>query len=263
MKIANILISNAWGDVSPDSLSRGIGGREGAMVYLSREWAKMGHEVTNFVNIDRGTRFNEPYVKNDVFIDGKSLYSPGYHEYVPLNLTKLLLSNFPWDVAIAWECPSAFNEDEARVKVKVRICEMQVAHLSEKEREAAENHCQYVAALSEWHKQFLLHSNLDKPRSDVIVLPNGVDISRYPVDQIGNKLNKKIGDNPRFVYSSSPDRGLWYLLQAWPLIREHFPNAELLVCYGAKRWTSQIKWYHGRMAEMAVEIEMLLNEVPD
>jgi hypothetical protein len=42
LKVANVLISDSWGEVSLDSLEKGIGGREGAMIYLSQEWASKG-----------------------------------------------------------------------------------------------------------------------------------------------------------------------------------------------------------------------------
>lgn len=243
LKIANILISGVWGDVDPSALNRGIGGREGAMIYLSREWAKMGHEVTNFVNIEESKRFVED----------------GYHEYVPLNLCKPMLGNFPWDVGIAWECPSAFGDHRILNNVKLKICEMQVCHFAGPEQEAAENFCDYVAALSEWHSFFLKHQGLSMEDEDaVVVFPNGVDITKYPEDRIkyGLENNKPF----KFVYSSSPDRGLWYLLRIWPRLISDFPDSELLIGYGAQKWIDFNKWSHGRVGEMAVELEKLMKQ---
>lgn len=251
MKIANILISGVWGEVSPEALNRGIGGREGAMIYLSQEWAKMGHEVTNFVNVEESSRFEEA--------DNLGRYHPlpnwgGYHEYVPLSLTRPMLASFPWDVAIAWECPSTFEDHRILNKVKLKICEMQVCHFSPVEMEAAANYCDYVAALSPWHKQFLLHQGLEMDDDEVVVFPNGVDITKYPATILG----KYFEDDPSFIYSSSPDRGLWHLLEIWPRIRKDFPKATLKVGYGAQKWIDFNKWSHGRQGEMAVEIEHLL-----
>jgi len=256
LRIANILISGVWGEVNPSSLERGIGGREGAMIYLSREWAKRGHEVTNFVNIEKGQRFHEPYIKNDVFIENKPLFAPGFHEYIPLNMTKPMLANFPWDVAIAWECPSTFEDHRILENIKLRICEMQVCHFSPTEMLAAENYCDYVAALSPWHREFLMHQGLEMEDEEVIVFPNGVDITRYPEGEYGKKFDK----NPKFVYSSSPDRGLWHILEIWPKIRKDFPKATLKVGYGAQNWINYNKWSHGRQGEMAVEIERLMKQ---
>ena len=248
MKIANVLISDSWGQVTPDSLEKGIGGREGAMIYLSREWAELGHEVTNFVNVEKSSRFK----------GGKRAgqNSPGYHEYIPLNLTKSILKNFPHDAVIAWECPSLFSDQDLQTNLK--ICEMQVCHLQPEETEAAERYCDYVATLSNWHKEFMIHDGLDM-KDKMLVFPNGVDISRYPKNLVDTKIrNGAIGDDPHFVYSSSPDRGLWQILQAWPYIRQIFPNAQLTVTYGVKNWTSKLKWAHNRQGQQAVDIEEMM-----
>jgi len=250
-----------WGDVSPEALERGIGGREGALIYLSREWAKLGHEVTNFVNVEESSRFEESSGPFAVSPAGKSNlameWRGGYHEYVPLNLTRPMLASFPWDVAIAWECPSTFEDHRILNKVKLKICEMQVCHFSPVEMEAAANYCDYIAALSPWHKEFLLHQGLEMDVDEVVVFPNGVDITQYP-EQL--ELGLIFGDAPQFVYSSSPDRGLWHILEIWPQIRKDFPKATLKVGYGAKNWIGFNKWSHGRQGEMAVEIERLMKQ---
>jgi hypothetical protein len=120
LKVANVLISDSWGEVSLDSLEKGIGGREGAMIYLSREWARQGHQVTNFVNTKKSHRFGcypEPLHDDPKF--------EGYHEYIPIGLAKGVLENFKHDVVIAWECPSLFEYD---IQTSLKICEMQVCH---------------------------------------------------------------------------------------------------------------------------------------
>ncbi len=269
MKIANILISDSWGEVTPEALNKGIGGREGAMIYLSREWAKHGNEVTNFVPVEKGKRFWEV---PDIEVTGrfkqhepvplfkKDSPDAGYHEYVPLNLTKPMLANFDWDVAIAWECPSVFDDERVKERINMKITEMQVAHLSTKESIALEENCDYLAVLSNWAGDLLLHSGVDFDEDKVRVFSNGVDISRYPKEIVEDKFYKDIPSNPTFVYSSSPDRGLWHLLQAWPYIREEFPYAELYVCYGVEKWTEHVKWAHSRVGEMAVELQRLIKQ---
>jgi glycosyltransferase involved in cell wall biosynthesis len=269
--ISNVLISDSWGDVTPEALERGIGGREGALIYLSREWAREGHSVTNFVNVGKGQRFYEqgyPYPPIDesklkeMGIKNPPTHPPfwenGFHEYVPLNLAKPHLANFPYDVVIAWECPTVFEDEQIRDNIGLKMCEMQVAHLFDSEREAAEKYIDFMAVLSNWHGEFIQSSGLTLKKEKYVTLPNGVDINRYPKDQFNKKLTKGIEKAPKFVYSSSPDRGLWYLLQMWPLLRKEFPEAELLICYGVKKWTEHLKWSHGRIGEMAIEIERLI-----
>jgi glycosyltransferase involved in cell wall biosynthesis len=241
MEIANILISNVWGEVNLDALNRGIGGREGALLYLSKEWALSGNRVINFVNVEQGTRVE---------------IGEGIIDFLPLNMTRPYLANIPVDVAVAWECPSTFEDPRIYNNIKLKICEMQVCHFSLPEKEAAGNLCDYVAALSQWHKEFLLHQGLKMDDDEVVVFHNGVDISRYPEASYGKNFDK----SPKFVYSSSPDRGLWHILEIWPQLRKEFPDAELLVGYGAQNWIDYNKWSHGRQGEMAVEIERLMKQ---
>lgn len=79
-------------------------------------------------------------------------------------------------------------------------------------------------------------------------------------------------DNPKFIYSSSPDRGLDTLLQLWPFILNEFPGATLGIYYGfenleksiassddenRKKWMNSIKkdmeqkgvTYYGRIGQ--------------
>src|SRR5574342_1213143 len=135
-----------------------------------------------------------------------------------------------------------FEDHRILEKVKLKICEMQVCHFSDREIIATANYCDYVAALSSWHKEFLLHQGLEMDAEEVIVMPNGVDISKYPEEEINYGHN--FNSSPSFVYSSSPDRGLWGILKMWPQLRKDFPNAELLVGYGAKNWIGRNKWSH-------------------
>lgn len=254
MKIANVLIADSWGEVTPEAFNRGIGGREGALIYLSREWAKYGHDVTSFVPVEKGQRI---YEREEKYDPGRF---SGFHEYVPLSLTKPMLSNFDYDVAIAWECPTVFEDERIRERIGLTVTEMQVAHLGTREQAALEEHIDVLAVLSEWAGNLLLHSGINFDEENVKVFPNGVDISRYPIEMVEKKFNAPAHENMKFVYSSSPDRGLWQLLQAWPYIRKEFPKAELSVCYGVKKWTEHLKWAHNRVGEMAVEITRLMEQ---
>lgn len=239
LKIANVSASDAWGIVNPDALEKGLGGRESAMVYLAKEWAKSGFEVTNFTNVEKSERHYE---------------GDGFHEYVPSNLAWQTLSNWPFDVVIAWECPSIFSKERVRENARLTITEMQCADLQHSQVEHAIKHSDYIAPLSNWHKEYLKSVGLGYEDKELIVFPNGVDVSRY---DFAPKFAKKPW---RFIYSSSPDRGLWHLLKCWPEIRKLDQEAELVITYGVQKWVNSAKWSHNRPAEMAVEIERLMKQ---
>lgn len=101
----------------------------------------------------------------------------------------------------------------------------------------------------------MVHSGLQMSSNKLHVRPNGVNISDYPLDKAMKRHR-----NVSFVYSSSPDRGLWHLLKMWPKIRKEYKKANLYVAYGVSKYTDQIKWAHSRVGEMSLEIEQLMKQ---
>ena len=254
MRIAQVILGDAWGGVSPEKLDKGIGGREGAMIRLAREWARRGHQVTCYVPTDNPTKFDEPKLElnagglptfGDVYPGG------GFHEYVPVNMVRQALQSFVYDAVVAWECPTIYSDSKIREIQRVRLVEMQCAHfVSKSEQDNASKFATGVCALSPWHRDFMLYDGLRMSENRLHVLPNGVDLSLYPWEP---DLSKREGPK-RFFYSSSPDRGLVHLLNMWPMIKGRWPEAELRVAYGVERLTEQVKWMHHKQGEMALDV---------
>lgn len=247
MKIAQVLIADAWGGVDAGSLERGIGGREGSMIHLSREWAKLGHEVTNFVPTTKPTRIYED--------KGYNAHRVGFHEYVPMPACQVVLRTIKYDAVVAWECPLIYEDPRVREIQDVRMVEMQCAHFPAGEAKNASLYASGVCALSQWHKDFLLHDGLEMPEDKVHVLPNCVNIEDYPVDDVEAVVRSKLIVSKSFFYSSSPDRGLVHLLEVWPAIRSKWPQATLKVGYGYTRWTDYLRWAHVKEGELALDLE--------
>ena len=89
------------------------------------------------------------------------------------------------------------------------------------------------AYLSDWHKQFLMQHH-KMPENKMFLTANGVVQSWYDSVDESKKKNQ-------MVYSSSPDRGLYQLLQMLPDIRKEVPDFKLIVCYGFYNWESSAK----------------------
>jgi glycosyltransferase involved in cell wall biosynthesis len=237
LKIAQVLAADSWGGVNAQSLQKGIGGREGAMIRLAREWARAGHEVTNFV----ATKTPERIYEGD-----------GFFEFVPAEMGMTMLATFPYAACIGWESPRCFVHPRVQEMQKVRLVEMQCAHLVMEDIPAVAEFATGVCGLSQWHVDFLAHQGVEGP---FYVLPNGVDLEKYP-----KRRRKTPGADPKFFYSSSPDRGLWNLLQTWPYIRRYWPGAELTVAYGLKRFLMEQMWSHRRQGQMAVEMAAMIQQ---
>jgi tetratricopeptide (TPR) repeat protein len=83
-----------------------------------------------------------------------------------------------------------------------------------------------IVGVSNWqinHMSKLYGVDLDR----FTTIPNGLNLDRFTKDR---STDGKV--EPKFIWSSSPDRGLDVLLGLWPTIRQYFPKAELHVYYG-------------------------------
>jgi glycosyltransferase involved in cell wall biosynthesis len=83
-----------------------------------------------------------------------------------------------------------------------------------------------IVALTNWHSQHLQKLYGLSP-DRLAVVPNGVHLDRFPVEEWDNEQK-----NPKFIWSSSADRGLDTLLSLWPMIRRRYEGAELHIFYG-------------------------------
>lgn len=68
------------------------------------------------------------------------------------------------------------------------------------------------------------------------VVPDGTDIEHFA--QLAAYGHGKISG--RVVWTSSPDRGLHWLLGEWPKIKRAVPHASLAICYELRRWVNHM-----------------------
>ncbi len=83
-----------------------------------------------------------------------------------------------------------------------------------------------IVGVSNWqinHMSKLYGVDIDK----FTTIPNGINLDRFKIDRSNDSTIQ-----PKFIWSSSPDRGLEVLLGLWPTIRQYYPDAELHVYYG-------------------------------
>lgn len=112
--------------------------------------------------------------------------------------------------------------DELIGRKHPKILWLQDAWYPDLTKASAENY-ETIVVVSEWHKQ-AMHERHGVPLEKFTVLYNPVDARFYQ-----KKLERK---RDRFVYCSSPDRGLIPLLKMWPRILEKLPEATLEIFYG-------------------------------
>jgi glycosyltransferase involved in cell wall biosynthesis len=167
-------------------------------------------------------------------------------------MAQTMMATFPYDACVAWECPRVFANPRIIERNPVRLVEMQCAHMLHADIDMTAEFATGVVSLSPWHAGFLELQGIPGPH---YILPNGVDLEDYPYKKRQTLPRKK-----QFIYSSSPDRGLWHLLRLWPNIRDRWPDAELNIAYGLSNYLATRIWSHRRDGEMAVAMAALVHQ---
>jgi glycosyltransferase involved in cell wall biosynthesis len=234
--VAQLLPMCPWGDVTPELPEQGCGGRETAVVRTSRELALMGHESW-------------------VVAPMSSPLRTGLGEtYVPVEGARELLGSVPFDAVVSVEFPGIWRDERvmAAQASALRVTHMQVAHVDPGQLEGLDEDSFVLTGLSPWHVEFL-KQQLPKELAGIrtAVVPNGCELSLYPRSFAMHPLRD---GGLSAVYSSSPDRGLVHVLEAWPLVREGLRGApcELRVAYDALSWARGASaWSHMREGDVA------------
>lgn len=218
MKIS-IWTGKAYEQWGPDSIDAGgIGGSETAAIHMAFELARLGHEVTMFG--DHGPHGGMWWGKEPFSLREKPVF---YEDYDKAIADPKLLA---CDVLVS-------SRDKTMLRLgpaaKVKVLWTHDIHVGDDwEHEVAV--FDRVYCLSEWHKRYFLERYPHAEASKIGVTRNAIDPSRFEPDLAWDDL--KAEKRPRFVWSSSLERGIDVMLDMWPAIRGMRPDAELHVYYG-------------------------------
>jgi glycosyltransferase involved in cell wall biosynthesis len=117
-----------------------------------------------------------------------------------------------------------------------------------------------ILGVSNWHAGHLART-YSIPSTKLGVMPNGIDIENYPEAW----TDRGPIEDPRFIYSSSPDRGLETLVSLWPVIKRMWPGATLDIFYGWNMFDKAIEMHAraGSPAEHALRQlkDRILNQI--
>lgn len=228
---------------NPDSVKTGIGGSEEAVIYLAQEFTKRGWKVTVYGN---------PGDKAGDF-DGVT-YLPWYDVNIKDEFNVLILWRFV-----------GFIDFDPKAKFKM-LWLHDVPNNPDFTKERVDK-IDKIAVLSEYHKSLLRVFNNGRPErmpeNKVFVTTNGIPpIPTAIVDDDKKVEEGKImvpikRESKKLIYSSSPDRGLIYLLSMWGDIRKEVPDAELHIFYGFKVYDALSRGNPSREAWKNQLVEMM------
>lgn len=194
----------------------GIGGSETAVVELSKRLVKLGWDVTVFNYCETppgGQEFDGVHYKNYWLFNVKDTF----------------------DVLWVWRVPELFDY---QLKARVRLLDLHDTISPMDFPEYRLNQIDKIFVKTRYHRS--LYPAI--PDNKFVVINNGIDLKRFE-DVVPREPH-------RFLYTSSPTRGLDVLLKMWPKIKEQMPDAELHVYYGWKTYYEVEKNNPERMAWM-------------
>lgn len=184
--------SHAFEDWGPESLKKGCGGSEEAVIQLSKRLVKLGWEVTVYNNCIREGKF-----------DGVDWVR--FERFNPRDL---------FNVLISWR-NNTFRDQKVANKKFIDLHDVpDKAYYTEDDLKDVK-----LLVKSQYHRSRLPDVSDEK----FVIIPNGIDTEQF-------KNPKKVKNN--MVWTSSYDRGLEHLLKMWPDIRKEVPDVTLDVYYG-------------------------------
>lgn len=127
-------------------------------------------------------------------------------------------------IFVSSRCPEVFDNN---IKAKLRLLWMHDVNVGDSfdgPFGPRGDNIDFVIGLTDWHITHLRRL-YGIPENKMIQVPNGVDLERFNRAPSPRQKHK-------FVWSSSPDRGLDVLLNLWPTIKHRWNDAELHVFYG-------------------------------
>lgn len=187
---------------SPQSLKTGLGGANARIIYLSREWVKLGYSVTVYNNCGS---------QEGVYDGVQYLHYSKFNPYDSFDT--LIMWQFAWRIKF----PVQANRVWLDLGKGVLLPE-------EAQYEKLKNY-DLIFCKTSFHRSTLT----EIPDHKVVVIPNGVDPSFL-------HLAKNPKEPYKLIYASNYIRGLDRMLEfGWPIIQKEIPEATLHIYYGWPR----------------------------
>lgn len=214
----------AW---SPDDVkTKGLGGSEEAVVYLSRELIRLGWCVDVYSNCS----------------------TPGEYDGVRYMNHWTWRPELQYDIFIAWRNSEYLDIAPPFSKKFLWLHDVQKMEYYTPERIASLDR---IIVLSKWHRQNLP----DIPDDKFFITRNGIVSRDFAMAGI------LLRDPYKCIYASSPDRGLDILLEQWPKIKEKVKDAHLHIFYGFSETYDRLHANHDRMIQYKEMILKSVNEL--
>lgn len=233
----------SWDWTNPDKV--GIGGSETSHIEMAQRLQKLGHNVTSFAPLP------------------KELACDGNYAIDPAGVVWYAIEDFP-----AWQDQIERTEDAQAqfVYIVYRAPELidflppgaivwlicQDVDYQSKGRTITPERAAKLTRLVPLCGPHADYFKARYPGAPVTQSSNG--IKRALIEEIA--LDPPAREPHRLMYASSPDRGMEYLLEIFPRLRDYYPDLELHIYYGFDNIDKVVAWF-GERSKVAMNTERL------
>ena len=216
---------------SPQTIKNvGCGGSETSAAWLSREFANKGCYPILYAT--------DTQVWDGVVYRHHSNFSPNgtaCHLFISSRVPDVLTNDIPAKQKYLWvhdiSCFERLTPEIAgSIDAIVALSKWHAGHLKRaypflKDAEVIDLDRNRLAYKDNWTGATYFEDAVASKLPKIAIIGDGIDTERFK-----DKSDTRVSN--RFIWCSSPDRGLEELLQMWPLVRKSMPDAELKIFYG-------------------------------
>jgi 2-polyprenyl-3-methyl-5-hydroxy-6-metoxy-1,4-benzoquinol methylase len=213
--------------------TRGMGGSESAIVYLSEELTKLDFEVTVFNKCDKeGNYGGIEYIdirnahKNtkefDVLITSRTVLP-----YAPIHHREAILNRYGYDIQ-----PLKAIVDRSSYKV-MWLHDTFILGEEWVEDVLVDRDYDEIFTLSDFHTNYIAKATHGNRPRFFEVLKDRMFETRNGIRSFYDEVDIEAKDKDLFVYNASTTKGLVPLMrQIWPRVKQDIPNAKLIIIGG-------------------------------
>lgn len=202
---ATIYCGPGWQRWSPHDIeTKGLGGSETAAVKLAEALDEQGYSVTVYADTDEMAFGQVAFRRHDTFDQLE-----------------------PVDLLVVSRAPHIFDRPHKAKRACLWMHDTDYGPGALEVGSERVSRIDAIMVLSKWHRLHVMDM-YGLGGSKVLVTGNGIEPSYFTKGFQGIGFDR---NTHRAIFSSSPDRGLDFLLRVWPMVRDRVEDAELFYCY--------------------------------
>lgn len=223
-----------------------LGGTESAMIFMAAALARIGHKVEVFTETDSPSIYDD--VKYRHWKEFEQAADKSDFDVLICIRSLLLVLAKRWAKLQVYFSPDAHDQPFVNSAMITRLEDgkncYEIGLFSLK---FVKNYIDVIFCVGQWQAD-TFKEKFSIPAEKLFVAGNGVDLKSF---SLNNPLSKR---EQQIVYTSTPFRGLEYLLKYFPFIRQRVPDSKCIVMSGMQLYghdSEQDRKAYGHIYDLA------------